>query len=155
MLTVIEKVIALQNVDVFSEVSTEQLSHLAVIAEEITCEAEETLYQESDPPDAMYLVLEGRVRMHRNGIDVTIAELGDVFGTWSLFDDEPMVASATPMEFTRLLRIDKDNFIDLLGELGHSEYEAELTQQELRDLQRRNLEESNIYGAKKYEMDTT
>ncbi|MCZ6632985.1 MAG: cyclic nucleotide-binding domain-containing protein [bacterium] len=116
MLTVIEKVIALQNVDVFSEVSTEQLSHLAVIAEEITCEADETLYQESDPPDAMYLVLEGRVRMHRNGIDVTIAESGDVFGTWALFDDEPMVATATPMEFTRLLRIDKDNFIDLLGE---------------------------------------
>ena len=34
MLTVVEKVIFLQNVDVFAEIPTEQLSYLAAIAEE-------------------------------------------------------------------------------------------------------------------------
>ena len=116
MLTVIEKVMALQNVDVFSEVSTEQLSHLALIAEEVTGEQGDVLYKESDPPQAMYLVLEGRVRLHRDQLDVTIASAHDVFGTWALFDDEPMVVTATVLESCRLLRIGRDDFIDLLAD---------------------------------------
>ena len=116
MLTVIEKVMALQNVDVFSEVSTEQLSYLAIVTEEVPCEKGEVLYREADPPRAMYLVLEGRVRLHRGDLDVTIAGANDVFGTWALFDDEPMVVTATVTEPSRLLRIDKDDFIDLLAD---------------------------------------
>jgi len=116
MLTTIEKVMALQNVDIFSEVSTEQLSHLALIAQEVTCVAQDVLYHESDPPQAMYLVLEGRVRLHRSGIEVTVAGVNEVFGTWALFDDEPMVVTATVLESCRLLRIDRDDFIDLLAD---------------------------------------
>ena len=116
MLTTIEKVMALQNVDIFSEVSTEQLSHLALIAQDISCVAGDVLYRESDPPQAMYLVLEGRVRLHRSELDVTIASTHEVFGTWALFDDEPMVVTATVLEPCRLLRIDRDDFIDLLAD---------------------------------------
>lgn len=116
MLTVIEKVMALQNVDIFSEVSTEQLAHLALIAEEAPCEAGEVLYREAEPPGAMYLVLEGRVRLHRGNLDVTIAGPDDVFGTWALFDDEPMVVTATVLESGRLLRIERDDFVDLLAD---------------------------------------
>lgn len=116
MLTTIEKVMALQNVDIFSEVSTEQLSHLALIAQDISCVGGDVLYRESDPPQAMYLVLEGRVRLHRAGLDVTVASTHEVFGTWALFDDEPMVVTATVLEPCRLLRIDRDDFIDLLAD---------------------------------------
>ncbi len=116
MLTTIEKVMTLQNVDIFSEVSTEQLSHLALIAQEISCGAGDVLYRESDPPQAMYLVLEGRVRLHRSGLEVTVAGTHEVFGTWALFDDEPMVVTATVLESCRLLRIDRDDFIDLLAD---------------------------------------
>ena len=54
MLTIIEKVISLQSVDVFSEVSTQQLSHLAAIAREVTFPKGETIYQEQGRADAMY-----------------------------------------------------------------------------------------------------
>ncbi|MFT5366420.1 MAG: CRP-like cAMP-binding protein [Candidatus Latescibacterota bacterium] len=116
MLTTIEKVMALQNVDIFSEVSTEQLSHLALIAQEVTCVADDVLYRELDPPQAMYLVLEGRVRLHRDDLEVTTAQANEVFGSWALFDDEPMVVTATVLEPCRLLRIDRDDFIDLLAD---------------------------------------
>ena len=96
--------------------STEQLAHLAVIAEEASCEAGEVLYREADPPRAMYLVLEGRVRLHRGNLDVTVAGPNDVFGTWALFDDEPMVVTATVRESGRLLRIERDDFVDLLAD---------------------------------------
>lgn len=115
-LTVIEKVMALQKVDVFSEVSTEHLSYLAQIAEEMTCQPHEVLYHVADPPAAMYLVLEGQVRLHRDALEVTVAQANDVFGTWALFDDEPMVVTATVLTSARLLRIDRNDFIDLLAD---------------------------------------
>jgi CRP-like cAMP-binding protein len=116
MLTVVEKVIFLQDVDVFSEVPTEQLAYLAAIAEEETFALDEVIYREQDPADAMYLVVEGKVRLHRGALEITVAGPGDPFGTWALFDDEPRVSAATPLEETRALRLNKDDFIDLLAD---------------------------------------
>lgn len=116
MLTVIEKVMALQNVDVFSEVSTEQLSHLAVIAEEVTFAEGDVIFKEADPSDSMYLVLAGAVRLHRAEMEVTVARENEVFGTWALFDDDPRVVTATTVKTAHVLRIEKDDFIDLLAD---------------------------------------
>lgn len=116
MLTVIEKVIFLQNVDVFSEVPSEQLAFLAAIAEEIACGENEALYQEEAPSDSMYLVLDGKVRLHRGDTEVTVAGAREAFGTWALFDDEPRVVAATALVDSNLLRIDKDDFIEVLAD---------------------------------------
>ena len=116
MLTIVEKVILLQEVDIFSEVSTEQLSHLATIVTEEQFAVDESIYREQDPSDAMFLVVEGRVRLHRGALDIEIAESGQPFGTWALFDEEPRVATATPLEDVQVLRLDKEDFIDLLAD---------------------------------------
>lgn len=39
-----------------------------------------------------------------------------VFMLVALFDDEPRVATATTLEGTRVLRVDKEDFIDLLAD---------------------------------------
>ena len=116
MMTVIEKVMALQKVDDFSEVATEHLAYLATIADEVLLKSENPIYKETDPSDAMYLVLEGKVRLHRNDLEVAVAGANEAFGTWALFDDEPRVTSATTLEATRALRISKADFIDLLAD---------------------------------------
>ena len=43
----------------------------------------------------------------------------EAFGTWALLDDEPRVATATVDEDARLLRVDRDDFMELLAD--HSE----------------------------------
>lgn len=116
MLSVVEKVIFLQNVDVLAEIPTEQLSHLAAIAEEISVTAGDAVYESGEPSDALYVVLEGKVRLHRDGEDITVAEKNDAFGTWALFDQTPRVATASAVDETRLLRIDREDFIDLLAD---------------------------------------
>ncbi len=116
MLSIIEKVIFLQNVDVFAEIPSEQLSYLAVIAEELTFSAEEIVYKSDEPSDALYVVLEGRVRLHRGGEEITVAKTGDPFGTWALFDDTPRVATATTVEDTNVLCIDRVDFLDILSD---------------------------------------
>ena len=116
MLTVIEKVIILQNVDVFLEIPTEQLAYIAAIAEEVTYMKDETVYKAEDHADAMFLVLEGSVRLHLDGKEVTVAGVEDTFGTWALFDEEPRVVNATSIEDSTLLHIDREDFYDLLAD---------------------------------------
>ncbi|MFT5086069.1 MAG: CRP-like cAMP-binding protein [Candidatus Latescibacterota bacterium] len=116
MLTVVEKVILLQEVDIFSEVPTQQLAYLAAILVEVSHADSEQIYQARDYADSMYIVLEGRVRLHREELEITIVGPGDPFGTWALFDDEPRVSAATVLESVRLLRLNKEDFIDLLAD---------------------------------------
>ncbi len=116
MLTAVEKVLFLQDVDIFEFTSTEDLAHIAAITDEVEIKANETIFKEGEFPDAMYIVSEGKVSLSRAGQEVMVAEHKDVFGTWALFDDEPRVATATTLEDTRLLRIDKEEFIDLLAD---------------------------------------
>ncbi len=116
MYSILEKVIFLQNFDVFAEVPTEQLGYVAAIAEEVTYLANDRIYAENDAPDAMYLVLEGSVRLHRGDEEILVARKGEEFGTWAIFNNEPRVTSATILEDARLLRIDRDEFMELLSD---------------------------------------
>lgn len=116
MLTTIEKVLFLQEVDIFEYTSTEDLSHIAAITDETEIKANEIIFKEGEFPDAMYIVSAGKVNLSRAGQVVMVASQKDVFGTWALFDDEPRIATATTLEDTRLLRIDKEEFIELLAD---------------------------------------
>lgn len=116
MPTVVEKVLFLQSVDVFSEVGTEELALLAAIVEEQRLAAGDVVYREKDPSDSMFLVVSGRVRLDRDGREVTSVAANETFGTWALFDDEPRLATATAVEDALLLRIDKEAFFELLAD---------------------------------------
>jgi len=116
MLTNIEKVLLLQDIDIFEYTTTEDLSHIAAITEEVEFEAHSIIFKEEDISDSMYVVVEGKVKLTRDGQEVMTAANKDVFGTWALFDDEPRVVTATAITQTQLLRIDKDEFVDLLAD---------------------------------------
>ena len=116
MLTVVEKVLFLQEVDIFENTPTEDLAHIAAITEEVNYDANADIYRTGDVSDSMYIVIEGQVKLHHDGRQVMIAKHNDVFGTWALFDDEPRVVSATTIEDSRLLRIDREEFFDVLAD---------------------------------------
>ncbi|MDP8208140.1 MAG: cyclic nucleotide-binding domain-containing protein [Candidatus Electryonea clarkiae] len=116
MLTVVEKVIFLQGIDHFKSIPTTDLSYLASIADEVKYEEENIIYREGEYSDSMYVVIDGKVSLCHNGSEVMIAGRMDSFGTWALFEDEPRVVTATPLEDCILLRIDKEDFVDLLAD---------------------------------------
>ena len=116
MLTTVEKVIFHQDVDIFEFTSTEDLAHIAAITDEIKFKTNKVIFREGEFPDAMYMVIEGEVSLTRENQEVMVAKHKDVFGAWALFDDEPRVATANTLEDTRLLQIDKEDFIDLLAD---------------------------------------
>lgn len=116
VLTAVEKVIFLQEVDIFEYTTTEDLAYIATIAEECEYEPETIIYREGEISDSMYLVIEGTIALRRGDKDVMSAKKKDVFGTWSLFDDEPRVVTAVCVDESTLLKIDKDNFFELLAD---------------------------------------
>ncbi len=116
MLTIVEKVIFLQDVNEFEYATTEDLAHIAAITEEVSVNKEDVIYKEGEVSDSMYMVIEGSVRLDRYGNEVMTAKHKDVFGAWALFDDEPRVVTATVLEETLLLKIEKEDFYDLLSD---------------------------------------
>lgn len=114
--SIIEKVILLQDIDVFKEVRVEDLAHLAVIAEEVTYQPESNLYQVDEPPDALFLIIKGKIRLHRDGKEISVSGEREAIGAWALFDNQPRVATATALEETETLKIDREDFYDLLSD---------------------------------------
>ena len=131
MLTIVEKVLFLQEVDVFEEITTEDLAHIAAITEEVNFVKDAEIYKEGDVADSMYMVIDGQIRLFQENVQIMVAKSKDVFGTWALFDDEPRVTSATALEDSMLLRIDREDFYDLLAD--HSK----ITQSVLKTLSKR------------------
>jgi CRP-like cAMP-binding protein len=116
MLTVIEKVLLLQNIDLFSHVTSEQVSFFAALADEVSVDAGVVLYRENDPPDGLYVVVSGSIGMWRAKQEIDRIGPNGSFGVWALFDDEPRLTTAKTLEQSRLLFVSKDDFYDVLSD---------------------------------------
>jgi len=119
MLSIIEKVLLLQEVEILQSVSTEYLSQIAVITDEREFTEGDTIYNEGESAEAMFVVISGEVRIHRGEQEVLIAKPKSAFGIWALFEEKERVVSAICLSDTQLLCLEKDDFHDLLAD--HSE----------------------------------
>jgi len=87
--------------DLFSEqlLSSLEINLLSTLSKERQLHPGEVLFREGDPGDAMYVVLEGRVRISKHipgaGEEaLAILERGDYFGEMALIDRQPRSAEA-------------------------------------------------------------
>jgi HEAT repeat protein len=114
MLSVVEKVIILKGVELFASTSDEILAELAGLVEELEIPAGTTIFQKGEAGGSMYIVVEGRVRVHDG--EHTLNELGDrdVFGEMALLDEAPRLASVTTLTDSWLLRLDQEPFFELM-----------------------------------------
>lgn len=111
----------LRNVSFFEGLSDEDLDQVAAIVRKVSAEEDEILFREGDQGDAFFIV-------HEGGVELTVARPsgqveklalrrpGEVFGEMALLNDAPRSATARAAKASRLIRIDKSAFQDLLGE---------------------------------------
>ncbi|MBU8870056.1 MAG: cyclic nucleotide-binding domain-containing protein [Gemmatimonadales bacterium] len=116
MLSTLEKALVLQKVDFFSEIPTDQLGMLAGIAHQVSVLAGDDIFQEGDEPGAFYLVLDGLISQHRQGREVVRAGPLDPIAGLEFFNEEPCFATATAIEDSSILKIDRDEFHELLSD---------------------------------------
>jgi CRP-like cAMP-binding protein len=116
MITTVEKVLFLKSIDLFRALPGEELAQIAEIAEEQPFAAGDQVFSEGEPGDALYLVVEGAVKVHQG--DRQVAQLGpsDVFGEMAVLDSEPRTATVTTLKDAVLLKIARDDFRDVLQE---------------------------------------
>ncbi|HUG54336.1 MAG TPA: cyclic nucleotide-binding domain-containing protein [Vicinamibacteria bacterium] len=114
MLT-IERVISLKAVPMFGEASEEILADVAELLEEVEYLDGQVIFEKGAPGDSLYIVISGRVRVYDGAR--TIVHLGEkeIFGELALLDPEPRVASVAAVEPTRLFRLDREAFAELMA----------------------------------------
>ncbi len=121
MLSTIEKALFLKTVKLFESMTPEQLKILTNISEEMTYRTGEELFQEGDPADFLYVIVDGQidiVKNHGDPEEVRLAVLGEKqsFGEMALFGSEGRSASAFASADSTFLAMRKEHLLLLIQE---------------------------------------
>ena len=101
----------LARTDFFADAESSILDALAAVGSERQLVRGDTLFDEGDPPDALYVVTRCRVAIAiANPIDrresvVALMEPGDLFGELGMLDDRPRSAMARALEPSSVLAV--------------------------------------------------
>lgn len=104
MLT-IEKMLALRNVPLFAAVRDGELTAVAASARPATLAAGQTLFEEGDAGDALYVLLQGTLAVSVQGQRINILGEHEVVGEMAVLDPQPRSATVTALAPSQLLRI--------------------------------------------------
>jgi uncharacterized membrane protein len=112
---------SLARIPLFKRLEPHELEHLAEDVDQVNYKAGETIFNEHDLGDGLYVVENGSVRiwvMDEDVQDVTLAELkpGDFFGELAVLDRGERSSSATALVDTHLHKLSSDAFQQFLIE---------------------------------------
>ena len=108
------------NIPLFSGLSGDELTKLVEFAPVRRYKARTVLMEKGDEANALYIILDGHVRIFAQGDEdkeITLNELdaGQYFGELALITDEPRCASAITTTDARLLVVSKPLFTEFLA----------------------------------------
>jgi CRP/FNR family cyclic AMP-dependent transcriptional regulator len=117
VISTLERVLFLKSVPLFRTIGGEELAQVAQIVEEAYFPAGETFIRQGDVGDCLYVLIDGEVdvvvdeRLH-------VARVGakGILGEMAVLTDAPRTASCTAVDDTIALRIDRDDFWELMGQ---------------------------------------
>ncbi|MFQ6046331.1 MAG: cyclic nucleotide-binding domain-containing protein [Gemmatimonadales bacterium] len=104
----IERVLILKRTEVFRALPEPVLASLARYLEEVNLEAGQEIFRKGDVGKAMYIVVDGTVRIHDGEKTRALMGPNEVFGERTALTAEFHRASATAAEDCQLLRLDQD-----------------------------------------------
>ncbi|HEY5073933.1 MAG TPA: DUF1003 domain-containing protein [Pyrinomonadaceae bacterium] len=116
-----EEAQSLARIPLFKRLEAHELEHLAEDVDQVNYKAGETIFNEHDLGDGLYVVETGSVRiwvMDEDVQDVTLAELkpGDFFGELAVLDRGERSSTATALVDTHLHKLSSDAFQKFLIE---------------------------------------
>src|SRR5438309_10892048 len=114
-----EEAQSLARVPLFKRLEPHELEHLAEEVDQVNYKAGQTIFNEHDRGDALYILEEGNVRIwvyDEDVKEVTLAELkpGDFFGELAVLDRGERSSSATAVTDIHLHRLSSDDFQQFL-----------------------------------------
>ena len=115
-LMTIERVAVLQRVALFREVPGHTLVAVARLLEEVSFEAGDRVIMRGSVEDWLFVVAEGRIRVHIGEMSLVEYGPGGVVGEFALLAPAPRSASVTAVEPSLLLRLRRGPFDELLDD---------------------------------------
>ena len=115
MYSTLEKAMILKSVDLFASIPSQELIRVAQIAEEEEYQPGTSLCKEGDFGDCMYIIANGKVKVHKGDRTLVELEKGAFVGDMALLDQEPRSADLTISAETTLLKISQDAFYELMS----------------------------------------
>jgi AAA family ATP:ADP antiporter len=142
MLLTIERVAILNQVEIFADTPDHILVAVAQILEEVELEPGQTFIEEGLVEDWMYIVVDGKVRVHHNGQTIIILGPGNTVGELAVLDPQPRSASVTTQDKVLLFRLAKEAFDEAMSD------RPEIARGVIRALTRRLRAESHLIMGK-------
>lgn len=105
---------ALRRVSLFRDLGQDYLYGIARHARQVQSEPGEVLVREGEPGQQLIVILEGNVRIERNGQTVARMQDGDFFGEMALLDGQTRSATVIADSPASLVVLDKVMFDSLL-----------------------------------------
>ncbi|MEZ4734620.1 MAG: Npt1/Npt2 family nucleotide transporter [Caldilineaceae bacterium] len=115
-LLTIEKVLILQQVELFAALSIAILVELAARLTERFAPADEIIFVKDTPGDSLYLIVTGAVDALDGDRIFTHMGEREIFGEMALLDGEPRTATIRTTQPTHLLCLDQTAFYELMDE---------------------------------------
>ena len=106
-----EHIERLSRTSFFADAAPDMLERVAAAGRERALTRGDVLFEEGDPPDALYLVVHGRIAIamsspvDRRESVVALMEPGDLFGELGMLDDGPRSAMARALEPSKVLEV--------------------------------------------------
>ena len=113
---------SLQRVTLFRDLDPRSMQMVAFASHRVSFEAGETIFDEGDPGDAMYIVVEGEIDSyikHADGHEMHLARFGPggSFGEISILKNRKRFMSVKAASPVLLLQINKEDFFELAQEV--------------------------------------
>jgi CRP/FNR family cyclic AMP-dependent transcriptional regulator len=104
----------IKQIELFSTLPANYLIGIAEIAHDEIFYAGEELFKENESGESLYLICTGRISIQHDGREVAQLGPGECIGELALLDQLPRSATAMILEESRLLRINTQDFEDIL-----------------------------------------
>ena len=111
-----EKISVLRWIDIFRTIPDEQLADVASTLRDREVFAGEEIIREGDMGTSMFIIVEGRVRVHRNDKEIATLGSGDPFGEMAALDAAPRSASVTALSDVFLFELDGSALYDIMSD---------------------------------------
>jgi CRP/FNR family cyclic AMP-dependent transcriptional regulator len=115
MLSKDEKKLFLKKTRLFAKAPDHVLNDLVEKVQVLSLGAGEMVFQKGDEGSCMYIIQQGKVRIHDGDLVFTHFLVGDVLGEMAALDPQARSASATAEEQTVLLRLDRKDILRVLS----------------------------------------
>jgi Cyclic nucleotide-binding domain len=116
-----EKILHLKNIEIFADLSINELAAVAAATEEICFGEGEMVFREGDHGDTLFLVVEGDVTVIKDcdterQIELDSIGAGDYFGEMALFGDDRRSATIRVKTAARFLTLHKQELQEIVRE---------------------------------------